>query len=659
MRGYIYHSIYNTMTYFTGDLTAYGPRMTVFIKSFGTDPIDGNPLGQLLCLQKHPEGGGLVLTPFIDWTYESGNPDVTAAALEFYRGYWPGTEEQTRNGYDYFSMGFSGTGTSGFEGADYIYDNFTDFMTAYDNGEIFPISTAVYFDVYIDGTDKPSIFVNWTAGEDLSPVTLSPRVCIGCPEALIEVTPHDIRTVEGLSDPDITKWFVDIAGNFSYGGSYSTTYLSIQNHFENYLNPANKALKWGLDGDPAFIRLYLRMMDGERVGELYRVVIQKDGTPSAQLIDNSTNTDAFKTIIRFHTGEPDYVLPDDDPDYPGGSDASGTGPGRYDPDAIPDPDDFTDPTGYDGNAVLTRTYAVSAADLQNIGQKLWSQDYFDVLKIQSNPIENIVSVKWFPFAQTGTATEVKIGDVAFGVNGAKVPSVKKISIANKFTYSGHFNNFLDFAPFTQIKLFLPFIGFVQLDPGEIYNSPIKIDYFVDLVTGQCMARLYTDVNAQGKGIPFQSFYGNMGVDVPLSSTDRVQTEIRAASVALSSVAGLPGQIMAGDIYGAANKVSQGALNIAGMDYNTQRSSTQSPSCASYDCQDVYAVITRPAADVIQAGSRTGYEHLHGYPTNKYLKLSQIGLGKFVQVDARTDIQIAGTSEENAMLERMLMEGVYV
>ena len=34
-------------------------------------------------------------------------------------------------------------------------------------------------------------------------------------------------------------------------------------------------------------------------------------------------------------------------------------------------------------------------------------------------------------------------------------------------------------------------------------------------------------------------------------------------------------------------------------------------------------------------------------------------GVFVAVDRRTDIKVAMTAEENAMLERLLIEGVYV
>ena len=573
----------------------------------------------------------------------------------------PATDPYEYNGFKFWGPAH-GNDIQGIDGECYTFDTLEDMFTAIDNGEIHRLDRVVYFDIYVDGTDKPSIFANWTASEELG-VSLSPRVWIGCQSDFLEPE-YIIDPDTGLVDNNPIAWNEDPAGNFSYSGSYETTYLSIQQHFEQYLNPISKFQRWGLNGEPEYVKLYLRMVDptpGEGldgIGQLATVTINKDGTASYILVENSSNNPGFSTVVRLHSGEPDYVLPDDDPDYPGGSNIDDDGPGRYDPNNRPDPDDFTTPNGFDGNAILTKTYAVSASDLRNIGQKLWSQDYFNVLKIQSNPIENIVSVKAFPFAQTGTQEEVKVGDVAFGVNGDKVPSVWTKKMPNKFKYTGHFNNFLDFAPFTKIKMFLPYIGFIELDPGEIYQSPITVEYFVDLVTGQCMARLYTDENAQGKGIPFQSFYGNMGVDIPLSSTDRVQTEIRAASAAFSAGLGAAGMIVSGNT-GGINAAVNGAVNIAGMDYNTQRSSTQSPTCCTFDCQDVYVMIIRPAADVIQDGERTGYQHLHGYPTNKYLKLSQIGAGNFVQVDRRTDIKISATSEENAMLERLLTEGVYV
>lgn len=550
--------------------------------------------------------------------------------------------------------------SSGVYEADYVFDTLTEFYEALDAGEIIPINATVYFDVYIDGTDQPSLFVNWTAGEDLSPVTLTPKLWprVACN---IPTSPEiGIDEETGLNIPNYdNRWDIGAPHEYSYAGSVGTNYVQIYNDFEQYLNPISKVEQWGIDGIPNNVGWFMQMNDGDRIGEIWKVVIAKDGTPSATKIDGSSNTEAYHTYVRFHTGEPDYELPDDDTEYPDGSDIDGDGPGAYNPDNRPDPDDFTTPVGFDGNAILTKTYAVSAADLINIGNKLWSQAYFNVLKIQSNPIENIISVKAFPFAQTGTSETIKVGDIDFGVTGAKVNSVWIKTFTNEYKYLGTFNNFLDFAPFTKIKIWLPYIGFCELDPGEIYGRKLSVEYVVDLVTGQCMARLFTDKNQQGKAVPFQSYYGNMGVDIPLSATDRVQTEIRSATATFSAAAGAAGHLMGGDMLGAAVKGATGALNVAGMDFSTQRSSTQSPACSTFDCQDIYIIVIRPAADVIAEDSRTGYEHLHGYPTNKYLKLSTLGKGKFVQVDRRTDIKIAGTSEENALLESLLMEGVYV
>lgn len=550
---------------------------------------------------------------------------------------------------------------------DYTFETDEEFFAALDNGEITPLDQTVYFDVYVNGTDKPSIMVNWTAGEDLGAATLSPHVGIGC-QSLISLLPEYVTdTTTGLVDINTAAWNVDSAGAYSYGGSYSSTYLSIQQHFEQYLNPVSKVERWGINGEPEFVKLYLRMIDNspneglDGIGALATITIEKNGNVFFTIVEGSYSTPGFFTQVRLHLQEePDYVLPDEDPDYPHGSNIDGDGPGKYDPDNIPDPDDFTTPGGFDGNNVLTKTYAVSSATLQNIGQKLWSQDYFNVLKIQNNPMENIVSVKYFPFAQTGTNEEIKVGDIAFGINGIKVPSVYT-KVIGHYKHVGHFKSFLDYAPYTAVKLFLPYIGWIQLDPADIMGCELYVTYYIDLVTGQCMARLRLDENQDGKAMPYMTCFGNMGVDIPLSASDRVQTEIRAISSGVSALGGLQGHLIQGPagFGGAIGSVAQGALNIAGMDYTSQRTSNQSPVCSTFDCQDVYVMVERPAEEYVEPSADTGYKHLHGYPTNKYLTLSKIPAGKFVQVDMRTDLQIATTSEENAMLERMLTEGVYV
>lgn len=573
----------------------------------------------------------------------------------------------TRGAYRYYDSGIGGT-AYGTDDAEYVYDTLQDFYDAMDAGDIVPLSETVYFDIYIDGVDKPSIFVNWTMGESISPAELQPKVW-NAVQALLPTYP-DVAMIDGINQPNTAAWQVDNAGQFSYGGSDDTTYLSIQQQFEQYLNPANRLIQWGFNGEPEYIRLYLRMDTvNNGVGDLYCVQIAKNGAASATKIENSKTTNVFYTIVRLHSGEPDYVPPQDDSGYNWGRNYNGDGDGQYDPDDKPDPTDFTDPAGFDGNNVLTKSYAVSASDLRNIGQKLWSQDYFDVLRIQNNPIENIVSVKHFPFAMSGTVEEIKIGDIAFGVNGNKIASVQSYkSLASlkigSYTFTGKYHNYLDLSPYTACKLFLPYIGFVQLDPAEIYGSEITVFYFVDLVTGQCMARIVLDeqtIDGEKYSIPYMSVFGQMGIDIPLTSSDRVQTELRAASAALTAVGGSAGQIISGNVGGGVVSGLSDALSIAGADYTTQRTSSQAPACASFDCQDVFLMVERPAAEYVDKDAKTGYKHLHGAPCHKYLRLSDKVFkdGHFVQIEKRTDLKIAATSEENRMLEQLLTSGVYI
>ena len=590
-----------------------------------------------------------------------------------------GTESWWQNDRYVWYGGSSGGGYSGvYSEPDYKFTSNAEFQAALANGDISPVESKVYFDVYINGTDQPSLFVNWTADDDLPIAGLKPHVWIEC-EA-VSMADHEFTTTpSGIRIPNEQQWFLDSAGDYSYGGSYEDSYPGIAQHFSNKQNTAEKLLNWGFDGVPAFIGIMLRM---DVVGydehgfqtsewcELQKIVINKDATYSlTSYSDSQTPYNTVETVVRFHSGEPDYVMPDDDPDYPGGTNIDDDGPGRYDPDDTPDPSDFTDPIGYDGNAVLTKTYAVSESTLQNIGQKLWSQSYFNVLKIQNNPIENIVSVKAFPFAMSGTPENIQVGDISFGINGDKVASVQKKKITGSYTYSGKFHNYLDLAPYTSIKINLPYIGLIQLDPADLLGSKLYVEYVIDLVTGQCMAKLYLDEDATTqKAIPYMNLYGQMGVDVPLTSSDRVQTELRAASAAVTAMGSSIGQMVSGNVGGGAVSGLSDALSIAGADYTTQRTASQSPACTSHASPDIFILIERPAADPatgvdeygnVDQNARLGYAHLHGFPCHKYKTLGSYPSGSFVQVERRTDIQIAMTAEENRMLEELLTSGVYV
>lgn len=592
-----------------------------------------------------------IITPSVGvFSAENEFIDAQYGSPEYAREIWGDLSAgsyRDRGVYRYYESGSGGT-AFGTENVDYTFNSLSEFYAALDNGEISQIIPKVYFDVYVNGTDKPSIFVNWTADEDLAVSMLKPQVWIGTDD-FIPIVPEFV-TQDGYNVPNTGAWNIDYEGGQTYGGSYTTTFLSIMTHFENFLNAVSKVEHWGFDGVPANVRLYLRMdYDGGATwGDLQKVSINKNGSYGNTQIASS-GFGNYTTIVRFHQGEPDYILPDDSSDYASGTNADGDGDGRY--SEVPDKQFIEDNEGigFDGNAVLTKTYSVSAATLQNVGQKLWSQSYFDVLKIQNNPIENIISVKAFPFATDGTAEEIKVGDIAFGVNGDKIPSVEKKHIGT-VKYTGKFGSYLDLNPYTIVKINLPYCGLVQLDASDIFNAELSVDYIIDKISGECMAMLTLD------DIPYMNVKGQIGIDITLSATDRVQSELKNASAAMSVGNSAAGQIISGNVGGGVVSGISGSLALVGADYNTQRTGAQAPACASFQNHGVFLMVERPLQLLADADS-AGYKHLHGLPCNKYMSFNQ--LNGFVAVDRRTDINIAMTKEENAVLEELLKEGVYI
>lgn len=525
-----------------------------------------------------------------------------------------------------------------------------------------PVDKKYIFDVYIDGTQDPNVAIRWRyeSDDDISLQMVTPR--IWTEPGIPSVVAIDTHTVDGIVVPNKTMVPTMQEYTYTWPGSYTRPYLSEFGICTQGQSTLDKTILYGIDGIADKMGYLLRFNEqinenntGRMTwGDLYRVLIPREvnsvSDVSVTRIDNSINDADFLTEVYIHLGVPDDETPDDDSDYPSGEDYDGTDPGPYNPED-PKPD-FTgyERTGFTGKAVLTKTYSMNAAKLANVGSKLWSQSYFDVLKIQNNPIENIVGVKWFPFSVSGVSEDIVVGNVNFGIQAGKIDTLYTINVGSvKYTAKKPSSpTFLDMSPYTILKLHCPYVGILQLDASECMNRTINLKYVVDLVSGDCIAYVYLDA---GK-MPYLTASGHVGVDIPLTASDRIQTEMRAASTAISAVTGAAAHVMSRDYLGAASDVAQGGLSIAGMDYTTQRTSNHSPACATKENGAVFLEIWRPTFTVSE-----GFKQRRGYPCHKFKTLGT--LPGFVKCDVRTRIDFAMTSRENEMLEALLIKGVYI
>lgn len=293
-----------------------------------------------------------------------------------------------------------------------------------------------------------------------------------------------------------------------------------------------------------------------------------------------------------------------------------------------------------GIGVLTSTFKMTKERLVQLGQFLWSADIFDRFSlINSNPIENIVSCKSIPINTDGTNQEIVLGNVSTGVNGEKISNNFAKQTIGSIAINEHYHNFLDYTPYTNVILYLPYIGFKELDTTLVMNKTIKVIYTVDAITGGCLAQVYSN------GVRLYEFTGNVGIDIPITASNRAQVEagyIQAGVGAAMSAIG-------GNVGSAATSL----LNSATSQYHYSSTGNPSPMCVASTNRTCYVIIDRPNYQNLKA-----FNHTRGRKC--YLSKTIGSLHGFTVCDSNIDLSgINATQSELEELKEILSSGFYV
>lgn len=307
-----------------------------------------------------------------------------------------------------------------------------------------------------------------------------------------------------------------------------------------------------------------------------------------------------------------------------------------------DKDDKDDDTGdvSAGIGVLTSTFKMNKERLVQLGQFLWSSNIFDRFSlVNNNPIENIISCKSIPINADGANQEIVLGNVATGVNGEKISNNFAKQTIGSIAINEHYHNFLDYTPYTNVILYLPYIGFKELDTTLVMNKTIKVIYTVDAITGGCLAQVYSN------GVRLYEFTGNVGIDIPITASNRAQVEagyIQAGVGATMSAIG-------GNVGSAVTSL----LNSATSQYHYSSTGNPSPMCVASTNRTCYVIIDRPNYQNLKA-----FNHTRGRKC--YLSKTISTLHGFTICDSNIDLSgINATQSELEELKDILSSGFYV
>ena len=213
-----------------------------------------------------------------------------------------------------------------------------------------------------------------------------------------------------------------------------------------------------------------------------------------------------------------------------------TDPGNkpsYDSDNISNPGAPDESSASAMKSGLIHAYKMTEANLAELTECLYGTTLGGLItNLAINPLDFIVSLNIFPASpDVGTSTNVVLGkwlctdsgidNLGGNVVGAPLSNQFKVFDFGTVNIREQWGSFLDYTH-TQIELYLPFIGVVDIDTAEVMEGSIALEYTVDYLTGMCVANVNCNrtVELPDGRVKEQksqhSFQGNCAMSIPLS-----------------------------------------------------------------------------------------------------------------------------------------------
>lgn len=373
----------------------------------------------------------------------------------------------------------------------------------------------------------------------------------------------------------------------------------------------------------------------------------------------------------------------------------------YNPDAPPTP---TDPNTYSNSSyfkfvalgsVGNKRYSLGVTDVNGLISDLWSllttfsQDSFDnfTQKVQAgflvtNPIDSIVSLLCFPFTipHNNDNVPIKLGKYDMTARGNTVSqSTYTINFTGIPIFPRFGNCYLDYEPYTNYEVYIPFCGTVPLKAADIIGHTLNVKLIVDLYTGSCTGYILAD------DLVIETITGTVAITIPITGMDSstinsqiVNANLNYKSSQYSAGAAIGSMVSVSGFIGAlsnpaeaVNKIAQSQITEERAQYELTHIPTQphiigaSSPALGWCCDTIARVmIYYPTGDVITDSKPpslieekiNSFGNLNGFSCLKWGKVREFSgftLGN-IKLDG-----VPCTESERARLKQLFSTGVYL
>lgn len=342
------------------------------------------------------------------------------------------------------------------------------------------------------------------------------------------------------------------------------------------------------------------------------------------------------------------------------------------------------PTGGAANTGMVTMYAPTEAQLQSFSQFLWTT-LFDpsvdslltsLKKWVNDPIESIVQLAAYPVTPpAGSSQIVKFCGIASDIVGAGVSMNKCSSQFMSFDFGtlttpAFWKQALDYSPYTQVSIYLPYIGIVPLKADDVIDATLHLVYNIDLLTGAFAAVL--EVKKTIDGTPLSAILGNwsgnMATQIPITAGNfssvfgALATAVAAvgvgavtgglgAAAAGTSVAEGAGALAGGALSGAGHGLAANIGNVINAKPHVSQSGRLDSAVGALSVSSAYLIIERPVQSLSPK-----FQEEQGYPSNTVQTLSNLSGLTVCEAPIMEGFSSA-SDEEIREIKRLLCEGV--
>lgn len=408
----------------------------------------------------------------------------------------------------------------------------------------------------------------------------------------------------------------------------------------------------------------------EPVGNTFKLCII---FPSEKAVKNVGNAVGVPFVINdentARNGDPDNFPDYDKPGVPDNETGGGDGLGDNSSDEVDNPDNpQLSPVGGGNNL-----YCMTEPEMEQTFKFLWDGHNKDILGVtisEANIVDSLCNCFYLPFDinlhDSGHCVQatVEAGGYASDISSVMVVGGydKRFDFGD-IDIDEYYGSYLDYAPYTSIGIYLPYIGFKNLDVSKCMGKKINVTYGVDFAQGIATAYIayYQDGNKQ----VFAEYSGQMGIPIKVTgkNTTAVENAVKDAAFAVGGFALAAISVLAAPATGGASLIGTAGAVGAGVNAigSTINATTIQPDTVSIgnagaenwliSPQGCYIFIQRP-----RTATPENFKTTNGWATRYTGTVSEFT----GYLECSTVINtVSATAEEKNQITNLLKQGVYI